>query len=43
MKRSKFAKFRDDIINIDGVMTSKFDDVISPSEMSSLLRNFVDF
>ena len=45
MERSKLAKFQDEIISIDGVMsyhklsymTSKFDDVTSLSKMSVLL------
>ena len=50
MKQSKLTKFQDDIFSIDKVMTSqiirhdvKFDDIISPSKMSALLRIFVDF
>ena len=50
MKQSKLTKFQDDIFSIDKVMTSqiirhdvKFDDIISLSKMSALLRIFVDF
>ena len=50
LKKSKLAEFGEDTISVDEVMTSQiiqrtaeFDDVLSLSFMSQLLRNFSDF